>query len=161
FWDPACTPSSLHGVTTVVSGNCGFTIAPIEESAVDYLTRMLSHVEGIPLEALRAGVDFQWRSFGEYLDRIDGNTAGDFGPLAGHSAIRRVVMGDDAVGTPATEDQLDRMCRLLRESLDGGALGFSSSWGTTHNDGDGNPVPSRAADRDELLALASIAGEFA
>src|SRR6516164_7839230 len=94
LWDPACTPSSLHGVTTVVSGNCGFTLAPMEESAIDYLVRMLSRVEGIPLESLHAGVDVTWKTFGEYLDRIEGRVALNMGLLAGHSALRRVVMGD-------------------------------------------------------------------
>src|SRR5712691_11105536 len=72
FWDPALTPSSIHGVTTAVSGNCGFTIAPAEPEDVDYLTRMLARVEGMPLESLQAGVPFGWRSFGDCLDRLDG-----------------------------------------------------------------------------------------
>ena len=75
FWDPACTPSPFHGVTTVVGGNCGFTIAPLEESETDYITRMLARVEGMPLESLQAAVPYDWRTFGEYLDRIDGTLA--------------------------------------------------------------------------------------
>ena len=142
---PRCTPSPFHGVTTVIGGNCGFTIAPIEDSETDYITRMLARVEGMPLESLQAGVPYDWRTFGEYLDRLDGALAVNAGFLVGHSALRRVVMGDDAVGDEATPEQLDAMERLLAESLAAGGLGFSSSQAPTHNDGDGNPVPSRSA----------------
>jgi N-acyl-D-aspartate/D-glutamate deacylase len=159
LWDPACTPSSLHGVTTVISGNCGFTIAPVEPTETDYLARMLSHVEGIPLDALQAGVDFQWRSFGDYLNRLDGNLGINMGLLVGHSALRRVVMGGEAVGGTPTAAQLGQMQALLGRSLAAGGLGFSSSQSKTHNDGDGNPVPSRYAAPDELVALASVVGE--
>jgi N-acyl-D-aspartate/D-glutamate deacylase len=153
LWDPAVTPSPLHGVTTVVGGNCGFTIAPVEPSETDYLTRMLARVEGMPLESLLEGVPYDWRSFGDYLDKLDGKTAVNAGFLVGHSAIRRCVMGDDAVGKPASEDQIEAMQALLAESLTAGGLGFSSSWARTHNDADGDPVPSRAATKEELLAL--------
>ena len=153
LWDPAVTPSPLHGVTTVVGGNCGFTIAPVEASETDYLTRMLARVEGMPLESLLEGVPYDWRTFGDYLDKIDGTTAVNAGFLVGHSAIRRCVMGDDAVGKPASEDQIEAMQALLAESLTAGGLGFSSSWARTHNDADGDPVPSRAATKEELLAF--------
>lgn len=159
LWDPALTPSPFHGVTTIVGGNCGFTIAPVEPSETDYLTRMLSRVEGMPLESLVEGVDYGWRTFGEYLDRIDGTLAVNAGFLVGHCAIRRVVMGDDAVGQAASAEQIAEMGRILAESLAAGGLGFSSSQATTHNDGDGEPVPSRAADPEELIALCRIAGE--
>ncbi len=159
LWDPAVTPSPLHGVTTIVGGNCGFTIAPVEPSETDYLTRMLARVEGMPLESLVEGVSYDWRSFGDYLDTIDGKTAVNAGFLVGHSAIRRCVMGDDAVGKPASEEQIAAMQRLLAESLDAGGLGFSSSWARTHNDANGDPVPSRAATREELLAFCETTGE--
>ena len=159
LWDPAVTPSPFHGVTTIVGGNCGFTIAPVEPSETEYLTHMLSRVEGMPLESLEAGVDFAWRTFGEYLDRIEGNLAVNAGFLVGHCAIRRVVMGDDAVGNVATPEQIAEMGRVLGESLTAGGLGFSSSQAKTHNDGDGEPVPSRSAHPDELIALCKVAGE--
>jgi len=158
LWDPATTPSPFHGVTTVVGGNCGFTIAPVEPSEVDYLTRMLSRVEGMPLESLVAGVPYDWRTFGEYLDRLEGTLSVNAGFLVGHSALRRVVMGDDAVGHEASPEQLKAMTQLLGESIDAGGLGFSSSQATTHNDGDGDPVPSRAATPEELIELSAEAG---
>ncbi len=158
FWDPALTPSPLHGVTTVVGGNCGFTIAPLAASEADYLMRMLSRVEGMPLESLAAGVPWDWQTFGEYLDRLDGTLAVNAGFLVGHSALRRVAMGDRS-HEPATDDDVAAMCRTLGESLTAGGLGFSSSQAPTHNDGDGEPVPSRAATRDELVALSRVVGD--
>jgi N-acyl-D-aspartate/D-glutamate deacylase len=157
FWDPALTPSPLHGVTTVVGGNCGFTIAPLAASEADYLMRMLSRVEGMPLESLATGVPWDWQSFGEYLDRLDGTLAVNAGFLVGHSALRRVAMGDRS-HEPATEGDVAEMCRMLGESLAAGGLGFSSSQAPTHNDGDGEPVPSRAATQDELVALSRVVG---
>jgi N-acyl-D-aspartate/D-glutamate deacylase len=159
LWDPATTPSPLHGVTTIVGGNCGFTIAPIEESEIDYLTKMLARVEGMPLESLLEGVKYDWRTFGEYLDRIDGTLAVNAGFLVGHSAIRRVVMGDDAIGNEANDEQMTRMSEVLAESLAAGGLGFSSSQATTHNDANGDPVPSRFATPDELIELSRVTGE--
>jgi N-acyl-D-aspartate/D-glutamate deacylase len=155
FWDGTLSPSPFHGVTTVVGGNCGFSIAPLAPGAGEYLMRMLARVEGMPLESLREGVPWDWSSFGEYLDRLEGRLAVNAGFLVGHSALRRVVMGERAVGHEATPDELARMVELLRRSVREGGLGFSSSAAATHNDGDGDPVPSRHASRDELVALAA------
>jgi N-acyl-D-aspartate/D-glutamate deacylase len=160
FWDGALTPSSLHGVTTVFAGNCGFTIAPLDDAAGAYLMRMLSRVEGIPLESLEQGVPWGWRSTAEYLDAAEGALGPNAAFSVGHSAIRRVVMGEAANERACTPEELDSMRGLVRAGLEAGAVGFSSSWAVVHNDGDGRPVPSRLADEAELLALAAVCGEF-
>ncbi len=159
FWDPFATPSNVHGVTSVVAGNCGFTLAPLHAADADYLRRMMARVEGMPLAALETGVDWQWESFGEYLDRLDGRIGVNAGFMVGHCALRRYVMGADAVGHEATADQLDAMVRLLHASIEAGGLGFSTTLSSTHSDGDGQPVASRHAGRDELLALCAAVGE--
>ncbi len=153
FWDPTASSSSLHGVTSIVAGNCGFTLAPLVERDADYLRRMMMKVEGMPLAALEQGVPWSWSTFAEYLGRLEGNVGVNVGFLVGHCAIRRRVMGPDAVGREATPDQLEAMVRLLHESLDAGGLGFSTTLSFTHSDGDGEPVASRWASRDEVLAL--------
>ena len=159
FWDPMLSPSPQHGVTTVVGGNCGFTIAPLEESEADYLLTMLARVEGMPVESLQQGVPWDWRTTAEYLDRLDGTLAPNAGFLVGHCALRRVVMGADAVGHEADEAQLEAMEQLLHDGLAAGGLGFSSSWAATHNDADGEPVPSRHATEEEMLRLCAVVSE--
>jgi N-acyl-D-aspartate/D-glutamate deacylase len=156
FFDTTLSPSPLHGVTTVIGGNCGFTIAPLEPEHGDYLMRMLARVEGMSVSALAAGVPWDWKSFGDYLDRIDGTLAPNAGFLVGHSTMRRIVMGERATKEPATADDIAAMERLLGESLAAGGLGFSSSWARTHNDAEGDGVPSRYATEDELIALCKV-----
>ena len=156
FWDTTLSPSPLHGVTTVIGGNCGFSIAPLGPGAGDYLMKMLARVEGMPLESLVQGVPWDWTTTAEYLDRLDGVLAVNAGFLVGHSAIRRVVMGDDATRRHASPGEQYEMERLLAEGLAAGGMGFSSSWATTHNDDDGEPVPSRHASMDELIALCKV-----
>ena len=156
FWDTTLSPSPLHGVTTVIGGNCGFTIAPLEPEGADYLMRMLARVEGMPLAALQEGVPWNWRTFGEYLDAIDGTLMPNAGFLVGHSALRRAVMGERSGGEPASPDELQEMKDLLAESIEAGGLGFSSSWAKTHNDAEGDAVPSRHASERELVELCSV-----
>src|SRR6202035_835927 len=114
---------------------------------------MLARVEGMPRDALRAGLDWQWSSFGDWLDRLDGRIAINAGFLVGHSALRLAAMGDDAVGGDATAVQIEKMVALLGDALAAGALGMSTSQSNTHNDGAGQPVPSRSASREALVAL--------
>lgn len=160
FWDPTLSPSPYHGVTSVVGGNCGFSIAPLSSEAGPYLMKMLSRVEGMPLESLEQGVPWNWQSFGEYLDQIEGTLSVNAGFMVGHSAVRRSVMGERSVGHEATSDELAQMVELLRASLAEGGLGFSSTISSTHNDFDGNPVPSRHATKDEMLTLARQVRDF-
>ena len=96
FWDPTLSPSPLHGVTSVVGGNCGFSIAPLSPACGDYLMRMLARVEGMPLESLQVGVPWNWASTSDYLNQLDGTLAVNAGFMVGHSAVRRVVMGEAA-----------------------------------------------------------------
>ncbi len=159
-WDTTLSPSPLHGITTVIAGNCGFTIAPLQEQHGDYLMRMLSRVEGMPLESLQSGVPWNWNSFGEWLDQLDGTLAINTGFMVGHSAIRRLVMGERSVGQEATPEDLTAMKDMLRASIAEGGLGFSSSWATTHNDPNGMPVPSRHASVEEMVALSGVCSEF-
>jgi len=158
FWDPLATPSSLHGVTTLVGGNCGFTLAPLAQGDEDYVSRLMANVEGMSLEAIRESLPWDWRSFGDYLERLDGEIAVNAGFLVGHCAIRRVVMGPDAVGQEATPEQVDAMVSLLRASIEAGGLGFSTSRAFTHSDGAGEPVASRWASTEEVLALCREVG---
>jgi N-acyl-D-aspartate/D-glutamate deacylase len=159
LWDGACTPSPLHGVTTVIGGNCGFTLGQAGPEHAGYLVPLLARVEGIPLDALEQGVDWSWRTTAEYFACFEGTLVPNAGFLAGHSAIRRVVMGERAVGENATDDDLDAMERILRQAIGEGALGFSSSNAGTHHDGSGDPVPSRFADEQELFRLSRVVGE--
>lgn len=154
FWDPAVSPSSYHGVTTVFGGNCGFSVAPLAAGGGDYLKRMLARVEGMPLQSLEEGVPWNWTSFGSYLDLLEGKLAINAGFLVGHSALRHAVMGKAAVAERASPAQMEAMKALLKQSLAEGGMGFSSSQAPTHNDGDGHPVPSRAASSEELVELA-------
>lgn len=159
FWDPLASPSNLHGVTTIMAGNCGFTLAPVRPGDEEYTARMLAKVEGMPLEALAKGVPWGWESFAEYLDALDGRLAVNAGFHVGHSALRRYVMGADGQ-REATAEEIAAQQALLRDAIAAGGMGFSTSLAFTHSDGDGVPVTSRFASRDEVLALCSVVSEF-
>jgi N-acyl-D-aspartate/D-glutamate deacylase len=159
FWDPMASPSNVHGVTTIVGGNCGFTLAPIKARDADYIRKMMAKVEGMPLAALENGVDWQWETFADYLGRLEGNLGVNAGFLVGHCALRRYVMGEESIGNEAKPEQVDAMIELLHTSIEAGGLGFSTTLSKTHSDGEGEPVPSRWSSRDEVLALCRATGE--
>ncbi|MGP4084704.1 N-acyl-D-amino-acid deacylase family protein [Streptomyces sp. KR55] len=162
FWDPYATPSLNHGVTTAAAGNCGFTLAPLNPDRpedADYTRRMMSKVEGMSLVALEEGAPWSWHTFGEYLDALEGRIAVNAGFMVGHCALRRYVMGPEAVGGQPSEEQLAAMLRLFHEAMDAGAWGLSTTQSSTHSDGDGKPVASRHAQPAELLALSRAVGE--
>ncbi len=160
LWDPMATPSSFHGVTTVIGGNCGFTLAPLKPGDGDYLRKMMSKVEGMPLPALEHGTDWSWETFADFLQRFEGNIAVNAGFLVGHCAIRRYAMGLDAVGSPADAEQIVGMRAELAKAIEAGALGFSFTNSTSHSDGEGEPVASRWATHDELIALCEETGKY-
>jgi N-acyl-D-aspartate/D-glutamate deacylase len=153
FWDPLASPSNVHGVTSVIGGNCGFTLAPVHSEDADYLRRMMAQVEGMPLAALEQGVPWSWETFSEYLGALEGNVGVNAGFLVGHCAVRRYVMGKEAVEREATDAEVAAMVQELHTAIDAGGLGFSTTLSYTHSDGDGKPVASRWAGNDEVLAL--------
>lgn len=159
FWDPSLTPSSFHGVTTVVAGNCGFSIAPTRPEHRELIARTLENVEDMDVAALAAGVPWDFASFPEYLASVGRLPLGlNFAAYVGHTALRLYVMGDDAYERAATAEEVERMCAELEEALAAGAAGFATSVAPTHRGADGKPVPSRFAERSELEALFAVVG---
>ena len=156
MWDPAASPSPLHGVTSVVAGNCGFSIAPLGENDADYIIEMMAVVEGIPRDTLRS-LPWDWLSFGDFLSRFEGNLGINAGFLVGHSTLRRAAMGAAAVDREATDEQLATMAAMLHAAIEAGALGWSGSRDDAHMDGNGHTVPARTASLDELIAIGACA----
>ena len=159
-WDPFATPSTGLGVTTVVIGNCGFTIAPCRPDDRDLTLRALTHVEGMSLDALRAGVNWDFETYPQFLDAMERRgVVPNVGSFLGHSSLRTWVLGADATRRPATEAEVAEMRRLVLEALRAGAIGFATSTLEQHNGENGIPMPSRLADERELLALTGALGE--
>lgn len=161
-WDRMMTISPWHGVTTVVIGNCGFGVAPTKAPHRDLIARTLEKVEGMSLDALRAGLGADWafESFPEYLDTLEsGGTAMNVGVLFGHTPLRLYVMGEDAVKRAARGDEIVQMRDLVAQGMEAGALGFATSHAATHNGFDGYPVPSRMAEFEEIDALVGAVGK--
>src|SRR5262245_33034578 len=159
-WDPIASPSSWHGVTTVIAGNCGFTLTPARAGDTVWLAQMLSRVEGMSAEALGAGLRWQGGGFGDFWRRLDGRIGVNAGAYVGHSAVRRYVMGDDASRRVARADEIDAMQTLVRQAMREGALGFSSSQLDIHVAHDGREVPSNHAAAAEVVALCAVLAEF-
>jgi N-acyl-D-amino-acid deacylase len=159
LWDPELTPSSWHGVTTVVTGNCGFGIAPTRPVHRSTILRVLENVEGMPLAALEAGLPWTFETFPEYLDAVERQPLGiNVAALIGHTPMRFFVMGDDAAERAATAEELADMEAILLDALEQGAVGFSTSRSESHVGAFGKPVPSRVCDLDEIRVLAAVLG---
>jgi N-acyl-D-aspartate/D-glutamate deacylase len=158
-WDPTASPASWHGVTTLLTGNCGFTIAPSKPEDLPWLLQMLSRVEGMSSDALSEGVTFRGGSLGDFLAGLEGRVGVNVGANVGHCAVRRHVMGDDASERVATDDEIAAMQALVRDALADGAVGFTSSQLELHVAHDGRGVPSNHAAPEELVALASVLAE--
>jgi N-acyl-D-amino-acid deacylase len=159
FWDPRLRPSSSHGVTTVVAGNCGFTIAPTRPEHHDVIIGTLENVEDMDAATLAAGIVWDFQTHPEYLELVRRRgTMINFTAYVGHSSVRLYVMGDAAHERAATAEEIGEMARLVQEAIEFGAAGFSTSFAYTHRGVDGKPVPSRFAARDEVDALFMAAG---
>ena len=160
FWDPALRPSSYHGVTTVVAGNCGFTIAPTRPEHHETIVHTLENVEDMDPATLMAGVVWDFETFPQYLDAVQRRgTDLNFTAYIGHSALRLYVLGDAAYERAATPEEIAAMARLVRDGIAAGAAGFSTSFSYAHRGVDGKPVPSRFAGRAEVEALFRAADE--
>jgi N-acyl-D-aspartate/D-glutamate deacylase len=160
FWDPALTPSCYHGVTTVVAGNCGFSIAPTKPQDRALIANTMEKVEDMDPATLNAGIPWDFESFPEYLASIEQHgTLLNFAAYVGHTPLRIFVMGDESVGRAATSDEVSRMADLVAEAMEAGAAGFATSFAVTHRGADGKPIPSRWAATDEIEALCKAVGD--
>ena len=160
FWDPIGSCSCYHGVTSVVMGNCGFTLAPCKEAEADLVFRNLERAEDISRESMLTGIRWSWETFPEYLDTLERLPKGiNYAGYIGHSALRTYVMGERAFTEPATDGDLTRMRRTVQEAMHAGAIGFSTSRTTNHVTADDRPVASRVASWDEVRAIVNAMGE--
>jgi len=158
LWDGACKPAVEHGVTTIVPGNCSLSLAPLKAEHRNKLVGMFNQIEEMPQKAFDEGVVWDWESFPEYVERIKRDLTINVAPLVGHSMLRLWVMGDAAMQRSATPEELTRLQALLRECLEAGAVGMSTSY--VDMDETLQPVPCRHADANELDALAAVLGEY-
>ena len=159
FWDPALRPSSYQGVTTVIAGNCGFTIAPTRPEHHHVIVQTLENVEDMNAASLTEGIVWEFQTYPEYLELVRSRgTLLNFACYVGHSSVRLFVMGDAAYERAATAEEIEQMCRIVVEAIEAGAAGFSTSFAYTHRGMNGLPVPSRFAERDEVEALFMAAG---
>ena len=160
FWDPALTPSCFHGVTTVVAGNCGFSIAPTRPADRDLIMHTLEKVEDMDPASLGAGIPWDFETFGEYLRSVEQHgTVLNFAAYIGHTPLRIYVLGADASDRAAEPAEIEEMARIVREAVEQGACGFATSFAVTHLGADGRPIPSRVAQRAEIDALCHAVSE--
>jgi N-acyl-D-aspartate/D-glutamate deacylase len=160
FWDPTLSPSCYHGVTTVVSGNCGFSLAPARPEDRPLLAKTLERVEDMNIDALNEGIIWDFETFPQYLDSIERKGSQlNFSAFLGHTALRVSVLGRDAFEREATEEEIATMCRVLKEGLEAGATGFATSFGPTHFGVDGLLIPSRVATEHEVEMLLRVVAD--
>jgi N-acyl-D-amino-acid deacylase len=160
FWDRLCTSSIWHGVTTVLTGNCGLTLAPLRPEHRETMLATFCCVEDLPLRSLAGVLPWTWQTFAEYLQAIDIGLGLNMMPLVGHNPLRLSAMGQAAWDRPATDDETRTMQDLLRASMEAGAWGWSTTNSPTHAGTKGEPVPSRLAANAERVALGQAMGEF-
>ncbi len=159
-WDPLGTCSCWHGITSVIMGNCGFSLAPCKESEKDMVMRNLERAEDIAPEAMNAGINWTWETFPEYLESVERLPKGiNYGAYMGHSALRTYIMGERAFTEEATESDLERMKQQVREAIQAGAMGFTTSRTRNHQTPQRQPVASRLATWEEVRQLVGVMGE--
>ncbi len=160
FWDPGLTPSSYHGVTTVVAGNCGFSIAPTHAADRELVGATMEKVEDMDPACLAAGIPWEeFETFPEYLDAVrNRGSALNFAVYIGHTPLRLFVMGAEAADRPAKPEEVAEMVAIVEDAMAAGAAGFATSRAITHLGADGRPIPSRVADREEIEALGAAVG---
>ena len=160
FWDPLGSCSCYHGVTTAVMGNCGFTLAPCKQEQADLVFRSLERAEDISRDAMLEGIEWRWETFPQFLDAVDEQPKGiNYAGYVGHSALRTYVMGERAFAEEATDDEVRKMQAIVKEAVNAGAIGFSTSRTPNHITADDKPVASRLANWEEVRALVNAVGE--
>jgi N-acyl-D-aspartate/D-glutamate deacylase len=160
FWDPLGTSSCFHGVTSVIVGNCGLSLAPAKPEDRDAVVKSFVRVEAISRKVLEEGIQWQWTSTAEYLNALGRRLGINVGALVGHIAVRHCVMGEDAVERQATTDEVAKMKQLVRQGMEAGAVGFSTNQNPRHIREDRKPVASRMASDEELGSLLDVLGEM-
>jgi N-acyl-D-aspartate/D-glutamate deacylase len=160
LWDPIATSSCWHGITTVIPGNCGLTLAPCRAQDRESILGSFVRVEAMPLQVLRSAVSWEWETFPEYLNRLGGRLGVNVAALVGHCALRQYVMGEEASERAAKPDEIEQMRKVLKESVLAGAIGFSTNQNPVHMRADGRPIASRLATEEEIVELAAVLGEL-
>ncbi|MGZ8522763.1 MAG: N-acyl-D-amino-acid deacylase family protein, partial [Candidatus Binatia bacterium] len=160
LWDPLATSSCFHGVTTLIPGNCGLSLAPCRAQDRDNVIGSFVRVEAMPSQVLRQAVKWEWTSFPQYLDRLQEKLGVNVAALMGHCAVRQYVMGEESSERAATPAEIAQMKALVREGMKAGAIGFSTNQNRRHMREDGRPIPSRLATDEEIVELASVLGEL-
>ena len=161
FWDPSLSSSCWHGVTSVIAGNCGFSLAPTRAPQRASIVRTLQAVEDMSERMLNAGIEWSFETFAEYLSAVERRgTILNFGCYVGHSPVRLFVMGDEGYEREATPDEISRIRAVVAEAMRAGAIGFASSFSANHRGDGGRPIPPRNGTKDEFVQLASVLGEL-